>query len=359
MDYLNMISPLAKENAFPANENERRELGLKLWSGEVLNAYHEALVTGGTTRKVALGNGREVQFPATTKVKGGFASPGMQIAQDTTFQTEITITCDDIMYASLFFPLQYDLVGHLNFRQQYAKEAGITLAKAEDIMNFCNIRKAANTLSIFDGVDPNSGHYGGDVLASDLFINDGGAVGAADDNEVAMAIFNSLFRAAEIMQEKNLPMGAPKFCVMRPREYFILIRAIQSGGFALSNKDYMAQPANLNQALLPPIAGFNITVSNLLPTTDLTGTGASADVNPNTLVDIPLHTRHETDFSQTVGLIWTPDAVGTVVQQGIATKMEHQLNQLGDLLVSYMLVGGGVIRPDSAIELRTATLPYI
>ena len=237
-------------------------------------------------------------------------------------------------------------------RGDYATQAGKVLARSEDIMNFCNIRKAANTAAIIAG---DSGHSAGSVITSDLFQNDAGVAGSSDDNGVAMAIFNALFAAAELYDGKDIPEGQ-RFCVLRPHEYYILIRAIQSGGFALSNKDYMSQPANLNQPGLPPIAGFDIIKSTLLPSADLTGTGASSDTDPNTLVSSPLHVNHETNFEKTVGLIWTPECVGSVVKQGIATKMEDQLTHLGQLLVSYMLVGGGVLRPDSAIELSLDTL---
>jgi len=45
-----------------------------------------------------------------------------------------------------------------------------------------------------------------------------------------------------------------------------------------------------------------------------------------------------------------------VVRQGITTKMESQLDYMGDLVVSMMLMGGGVLRPECAIELTLDNL---
>lgn len=351
----NYVAPMANLGV-DATESDRRALGLKLWSGEVLNAYMETNMTAGTVRKVVLGSGTSQQFPVTGRVKGGFAKPGVALNQDTPEQMEITIDADDIMYASIFLPLQYDLVGHLNFRQEYAKQAGEVLANSEDRMHFAEIYKAAHTAAFFGAAGASQGHYPGRIIQSDLFLNDGGVVGSADDNGVANALFNALFQAAEIYATQRIPEGSPRFCAMRFHEYYILIRAIQSGGFSLSNKWYMNETANLNQPSLPMIAGFTIVPTNNLPKVDLTGTGASADVNPNVLVSDPLHVKHEADFSKVIGLIWRPENVGSVVVQGIATQQETQLGSLGDLLVSYMMNGAGVLDPNGAISLELNTL---
>ena len=327
-------------------ESDRRALGLKLFAGEIMTAFFDQVYTEGRVRSVTINEGISAQFPHTGIVKGGFHKPGTPITVNETKQAERIITVDDIVYASMFFPLQYDLIGHLNFRREYAEAAAMVLAHSKDTMNFCEIIKAANTAALIAGETD-----GGSVIESDKFKVDEN--GADNLEEVAQAIFKAIFAAVDIFDQKKVPY-MNRHMVLRPDYYNLLVWAMMEGGFSLSNADYMVQRADINNATLPPIGGITIGKSNMLPSSDITG--KSADVNPNQLDTIPTHTNHAVDASKTIGLIWTPECVGNVVKQGLAVKQSEELTHLGQLTVAYMLMGGGVLRPESAIELKLDTL---
>jgi len=344
---INGINPLANLGV-ETTEANRRALGLKLFAGEIMNVFYDMVYTEGKVRSITIDQGISAQFPHTGVVQGGFHKPGTPITVNTAKQAERTITIDDIIYAANFFPLEYDLIGHLNLRQEYARGAAQVLAESKDIMNFAEIIKAARSGALITGITD-----GGSQIVSDSFKI--GVGGAANEGEVAMAIFQAIFAAVDLFDQKKVAYMS-RHMVLRPYHYNLLVRAIMENGFALSNQDFMSIRANINDATLPPIGGITIGKSNMLPSTNLTATGDAHSGTPNTLASRPVHSNHAVDASKTIGLIWTPECVGNVVRQGLATKMSDELTHLGQLNVSYMLCGAGVLRPESAIELTLDSL---
>lgn len=336
------INPMANLGV-EITEANRRALGLKLFAGEIMNVFYDTVFTEGKVRSITINEGISAQFPHTGVVQGGFHKPGTPLTFNTAKQAERTISIDDIIYAALSFPLEYDLLGHLNLRSEYARGAGQVLAEAKDIMNFAEIIKAARSAALIAGETD-----GGSQIVSDSFKI--GAGGAANEGEVAMAIFQAIFAAVDIFDTKKVPYMNRMMC-LKPYHYNLLVRAIMENGFALSNSDFMSIRANINDASLPPIGGIQIFKSNMLPSTNLTATGDAHGGTPNTLAARPVHTNHAVDARKTIGLIWTPECVGNVVRQGLATKMSDELTHLSQIHVSYMLCGAGVLRPECAIEL--------
>lgn len=335
-------------------EAERRALGLKLFSGEVFNAFNDAVLTEGKVRTITVPDGAtSVQFIQTGTVTGGFHQAGTQITSQITKQQARTIALDDILYAATWWPMEYDLIGHVDTRAEYARQAGIVLANSKDTANFAELIKCARSAATIPGVTS-----AGSQISSDKFklsANSGADGGAIDETELAVALFNAIFAAAELYDTKNVPEGQ-RYLALRPYHYHLLVRTIMSQGFALTNKDYMSMPANINEATLPPIAGIQILKSNRVPSTNLTATGDAHGGTPNTQAAVPVHTNHVVDCRKTIGIIWTPDSIGNAVRQGIATKAESQLDYLGDLVVSMTLMGVGVLRPEGAIELKLDSL---
>lgn len=335
-------------------EAERRALGLKLFSGEVFNAFVDEALTVGKVRTISVPDGAtSVQFIQTGTVTGGFHQAGTQITSQITKQQQRTIALDDILYAATWWPMEYDLIGHVETRGEYARQAGITIANANDTGNFAELIKAARSAATIPGQTSAGSQISSDKfkLSADAGV-DGGAV---DETELAVALFNAIFAAAELYDTKNVPFGQ-RYMALRPYHYHLLVRTIMSQGFSLTNKDYMGMPANINDATLPPIAGIQILKSNRVPSTNLTATGDAHGGTPNTQAAIPVHTNHVVDCRKTIGIIWTPEAVGNAVRQGIATKAESQLDYLGELIVSMNLIGIGVLRPECAIEIKLDSL---
>jgi len=328
-------------------EANRRELLLTQFSGDVLNFFDDKTIMGGRIRQKTISTGKSYQFPVTSYVQAAFHKPGTQITGQDPQNSARTISIDDILYSSLNRHDLYEALGEWSDRQEYAQAMANALAKSKDVMEMCEVIKAARSAATIPGKT-----NGGTQIVSDSFKVATG--GAADSNEMALAIFEALFQARQILIEKNIS-GQLTFA-LNPQRYLSLMKAVQTNGFAVANQDYFGIPANLNEATLPRIAGFDIIPTNLLPAANMTATGDAVGGTPGTFADTPLHTNHTVDASKTIGIIWHPDAVGTVTSIGLRTKMQERVDYLGELLVSYFLLGSGVLRPECAIELSLDSL---
>jgi len=318
-----------------------------MFAGEVLNFFDDMTIMDGKHKQVTVQSGKTFQWPATSKVKAAYHKAGDEITGQTPQQSQVTISIDDILYSDLFFADVYEALSHFETRGEYAQAAARELAKTKDIHVMSEICKAANSAATIPGYT-----NGGSVIVSDSFKID--AAGAADVAEKALALFEAFYQAAQVFIEKNVPK--PWYAALRPNEYFAMVKAIQSNGFSLANKDFMMSPANLNEGSLPRLAGFDIVVTNLLPTTNRTATGDASGGTPGTHAFTPTHTNHTNAHTKTMGILWNPEAVGSVILKGLQVKSQYQLHRFGDLLVAYYLMGHGVLRPECAIELSLDNL---
>ena len=323
-------------------EANRRALGLTMYAGEVLTYFDDFTIMDGKHKQVTVQSGKTFQFPVTGRTKAAYHKAGNPITGQTPSQSQVTISIDDILYSDLFFPDVYEAIAHYPVRNEYAKQAAHVLAKTKDTAVMVHGLKAARSAATIAGVT-----QGGTQIVSDAFKVAAG--GAADTAELALALFEAHFQAAQIFMEKNIPK--PWFSAMRPQEYYGLIKGIQSNGFSMANKDFMFEPANLNTGSFGRLAGFEIVPTNLLPSTNLTATGDASGGTPGTHADIPTHTNGTLSCTKTIGLLWNPEAMATVILKGLQVKSDYRLEYLGDLLVAFYLLGHGVLRPECAIEL--------
>ena len=52
--------------------------------------------------------------------------------------------------------------------------------------------------------------------------------------------------------------------------------------------------------------------------------------------------------------MWCPEAVGTVELIGVGMEMERDTRRQEDFMVARMAVGHGTLRPECAVEFKTA-----
>jgi hypothetical protein len=86
-----------------------------------------------------------------------------------------------------------------------------------------------------------------------------------------------------------------------------------------------------------------VTIGRLrtIPNTD---ESASATVYP----------KYRANFSTTTGILWTPMAVGTVKLMDVAMETERDVRRQEDFMVAKMAVGTDALRPECAVEFKTA-----
>lgn len=330
-------------------EANRRALSLTMFAGEVLNALENMVIMDPFVKQKTVQGSTTYAWPVTGIVHAAYHKAGEEIVgQSAAQQTQITITADDILYSDLFFPSVYKAFEHFDVVREYAQKAAYAIAQSKDVAQMVTVLKAARSAAHLPGIT-----NGGAQIVTDSFKVATG--GAADTAEACLALIEALFAGAQVMDEKNIPR-AGRQALFRPNEYYTLLRGIQSNGFSLANKDFMVSPANLNEGIVPRIAGFEVRMSNLLPKTNLTATGDTLGGTPLTHAAVPVHTNHTADCTKTMGMLWHPEATGTLTWMGLQTRSEYVHERFGDLLLTWLLLGHGVLRPECAIELSLDSL---
>lgn len=315
-------------NATPARigqvnqANDVDALFLKVFSGEVLSAFETATITEGLHMQRTISSGKSSQFPVTGKVGAAYHTPGTELVGQGTNQAERIITIDDLLVSDVFIADIDEAKNHFDYRSPLSTEMGRKLGYAKDNAVFKEIVKAARaTASVQDG-------FGGSEIISDKF-RITGTGSSADVTELAAALATGLFSAAQQLDEKDVP-DMNRYACFKPAEYYALAQNTD-----LINKDWGGAGAYADGSILR-IAGIQILKSNHLPKTDTTGTDSF----------------HGVDATKTRGLVWTPDAVGTVKLLDLSMQNQYDVRRQGTLLVARYAMGHGVLRPDCAIELK-------
>lgn len=297
---------------------------LKLFGGEVLTAFEEVNVMMGRHYVRTISSGKSAQFPVTWKVNARYHAPGEFIGGQTTKQAERVITIDDLLISDVFIPTIDDAKNHYDVRSIFTNECGYSLSNTMDtnvlIMSVLAARAAA---AITEG-------NGGSTI-------NGGADMTTNANS---ALLNALFTAAQTLDEKDIPEQG-RYCVLKPAQYYKLVlddKAI--------NRDFTSGNGDVRTGKVFDIAGIEIVKSNHLPTGVIAADTAAPGPRPLA--------KYSGDFTDTVGVVQTNQAVGTVKLLDLATEGEYQINRQGTLLVAKYAMGHGILRPECAVELSKA-----
>jgi hypothetical protein len=164
---------------------------------------------------------------------------------------------------------------------------------------------------------------------------DGGtALTAAAALTDADTLIAAAFDAAQAMDEKNVP-ETDRSLYVKPDQYYQLVNSSSK----LINRDYGNEGnGSTAKGKVMEVAGFVIRKTNNLPQTNVT-TGVAA---------------YQGNFSTTAALAMHRSAVGTVKLIDLGVESQYLLQNLATLIVARMAVGHGILRPESAVEIKTA-----
>lgn len=292
---------------------DAKSLFLKTWSGEVLVAFEEANVVLNRHLTRQLASGKSAAFPATWKVTASYHTPGATIVGQTSNVNERVISIDDLLIAPVFIPSIDEAMNHFDYRSIYSTEAGRALAKQWDI----------NVLQV--------GILAARASATITGGNGGSNVVNANFGTSGSALASGLFSAAQALDEKDVP-GMERAAYFKPAQYYLLAQNLNA-----INEDWGGK-GSYSEGSVIKIADIEIVKTNHLPSTNV-NTGPSA---------------YQGDFTNTRGLVMHKAAAGTVKLMDLATEMEYQIREQGTLLVSKYAIGHGILRPECAVELKTA-----
>ena len=291
----------------------RDALFLKVFGGEVMTAFEEANVVLDKHTVRTISSGKSAQFPATWKVNAAYHTPGAEIVGQASNTNERTIVIDDLLIADAFIALIDEAKSHYEVRSIYSTECGRALAKKWD-QNVLQVgvlaARASATLT---------GSFGGSVLTNAAFGTDGATFAAGT------------FAAAQAMDEKDVPDN-DRYVFLRPAQYYLVSQTT-----SVINRDWGGSGVYAEGTVLKT-AGVSYVKTNHLPSTNV-NTGPTA---------------YQGNFSTTVGLVMNKSAVGTVKLLDLATEMGWDMRRQGTLVLAKYAIGHGILRPECAVEMKTA-----
>ena len=333
-------------------------LFLKKFAGEILTTFEENNVFKPLHTIRTIESGKSASFPVTGIATASYHTPGQNIADagnsylSDPKKNEQVITIDDVLLASTFLSSIDDVKNHYDIRSVYSTELGRALANRFDRAIAKCFIGAARTVT--PGVT--GGNVGGELdVSQNLLRAPAGAGSDADTTDpTGPELIAALFTAAAGLDNNDVPADG-RFCVLRPQEYYKLITG-GSGSLVVAtsacNKD-IGGSGSLASGTIPSVAGISIYKSTHVPSTNMASSGGSSSGDEGASNDIfTAGDGYDGDFSNTVGIVAHPSAVGTVKLLDLATESEYDINRQGTLFVAKYAMGHGVLRPECAIELH-------
>ena len=302
-----------------------RATALKLFSGEVYNAFNDATIFKGLVRNYSLRGGKSKQFLLTGKLAAGYHTPGEAIRGDAGLKAnEKTIVMDDLLVASQFVYDLDEVLAQWSSRSEISKQIGEALALHYDERIARVLANASGEASVVDG-EPG-----------------GFEISIGSDANSAQAIVDGFFEAAATLDERSAPQEG-RCAVLTPRQYYSLISSVDTN---ILNREVGNSQGDMNSGKgLYSIAGIRIYKTNNLPTQNV----ASPVAGENN--------SYTGDFSNLAGLVFHREAAG--VLESISPSVEttsgdFHVQYQGDLIVGRLAMGVGSLRTSVAGSFRTA-----
>ena len=368
-----LTSPGA-DNGAASTTAARRQLYLKLFSGEMFKGFQRNTIARDLVMKRTLTNGKSLQFIFTGRTTAEYHTPGNSILGNSDGAppvAEKTIPCDDLLISSAFVYELDETLAHYDLRGEISKKIGYALAEKYDRKIFRSITKAARQAS---------------PITKTNFVEPGGTqirVGssgtAASDAYDSSKLVDAFYDAAAALDEKGVS-GDGRVGVLNPRQYYELIQAVGSNG--LINRDEQGDALQSGNGIIE-IAGIKIFKSMNIPFFGRFGTkyGTASATNPGvtdpgntgsftevTMVDetagsgatktVNSYGNGDSDFENSCGLIFQKEAAGVVEAIGPqvqVTSGDISVVYQGDVILGRLAMGADALNPAAAVELFAGT----
>ena len=307
------VSRLGQVNA----SGDANALFLKVFSGEVLATFQRENQMLGMTSVRQISSGKSAQFPVIGTTSSGYHTPGNEITGSSIKHAEKTINIDDLLISSAFLSNLDEAKNHYDVRSIYTAEMGRALANTVD-QNLLQLAVlgARGSATI-------TGGNGGKVVTD----------AEADTN--ADSLIASIFECAQALDEKDVP-STDRFCIVKPAVYYKLVQNDK-----ILNRDFGGQNGVFSDGTVIKVAGVNIVKAN-------TAVNAFANVSQVTGTNNTYHGN----FSTTVATVFHKSAIGTVKLMDLGMESEYDIRRQGNLMVAKMALGHGILRPESACEIK-------
>jgi hypothetical protein len=333
---------------------DKRELFLKVFSGEIISQYETKCIMKDLVRTRSIATGKSASFPLYGAATAKWHTPGDNILEAasgylTNFKyAERILTLDNMLTANTLINDVDELINHWDVRSPIATELGRALAYAYDRFAMSTFWAAANAVSPISALSANGTALAGQIITK------------GTTNPTGAQILDGLYEAQVALDNKDVPVDG-RFCVVRPEQYQILLAtpSVASDQSFRFSKDYGSGVGDVTKgtAATVEVAGFKLMKSNLFPRESLASTAlfvdanAISDVYGTGGVGYGGTVSTVTSMAKAWGICGHADAIGCVKKFDVTTEMERKIEYQGTLVVSKMMAGFGVLRPECAIGL--------
>jgi len=319
------VTFIGAHNKVTTDMAAERDLYLKMFAGEVLTAFPEFTIFSEKQRVKTATNGKSQQFPLIGRMPAAeYHIPGEQILGQEAPLGERVISIDRLLISHIFTDNLDEKLSHFEARGELSRNMSRRLAQTYDNHVGRNIVLAANTAT---------GITGDSTLAGSVVTD--AEFGSATAATKLAAWVDGLFYAAELFDGKYVNDGT-RWCAMKPAIYYFLVRQAQSSGYSLIDKDIDGS-GSISKGKIAELGGIQLLSFPDLPASDY----STEDF-------------HAVNCANTVGIIWTQGAVGTVKAFDIGVETEYKVDRQGTLVVAKYAMGHGVLQPECAIQFETA-----
>jgi len=294
--------------------NATDALFLKLFAGEVITQFEEKNIMMGLHQTRTITNGKSASFPVMGTAAAAYHVVGAEILGGAVKHAEKVITVDELLVAPAFISNIDEARNHYDVRATYTSELGNALANTFDKNALRMVVQAAR---------------GAETITSSG--KAGLQISKANYNTAAL-IIAALFEAAEAMDAKDIPTDG-RVAVVSPAMYYKLAQDT-----TIMNKDWGGAGVYADAKVIR-VAGIAIVMSNHLPT----GNQSAVTGENNT---------YHGDFQKTKAVVFHSSAIGTVKLMDLALESEYDIRRQGTLFVAKYAMGSGILRPESAIEIK-------
>ena len=298
-------------------------LFLKVFSNEVLTQFIRENQMLGMTTVRTLGQGaKSSAFPVTGFVSANYHTAGNEITGQAIKHNEKVINLDDMLLADVFVAEVEELKNHYDVRAEYSRQMASALANKVDkhLLSLAILASRVTTPNVTGG-------------------NVGSEITDADANTNATSLIDSVFEAIQKLDENNVPSEG-RVCVVRPDQYYQLANVDK-----LVNRDFSRDNGDFGKGTVLSIGGVPIVKSNTAQEVFATDLSASISGTNNT---------YNGDFSNTFAVVMHNSAIGTIKRKDLVMESTYDPRRIGTLMTGRMLLGHGILRPESAISIKTA-----
>lgn len=341
------------------------DLWLPTWAGEVLHAYSAFNVFEPMVESRTISSGTTVEFPKTGTIALKEAwEAGEQLLGGGAAATRFSISLDRRPMAAHF---ELDniqmMVEQFEYRQELARQAGLTLANERDRQIARLIAKGAGESS--RELERQGESPAGDVTAgidtryagNDYDVIDEGATPATGE-EKALAVLKAIEDQLVLFRELDVP-EAGTICAVSPSLFHEIRRlgiADAAGDLVNGGTTPLFGGVAVGSGSAPAGAAYTQSLGmqgrlNYMGATIMSSNHVASQGDKSASGDV----NYRVDMSAVRGLIFQRGGVASVIKQGLKVDTVDDVRRNTVFTVASMFRGGGVLRPELCATISAVT----